>query len=247
MDNNYSIYRIVNFQNGACYVGQTVDTQTRKQTHFRGLKRGTHFNKHLQRAYDKYGRSAFYFEILETGIDYISIDNREIFWISHFDSFRNGYNMTAGGNSPTCEGTSCKWNDVIYSTVASAARDLGITSVAMWLRIKQNYKCDADVYSNRKPCYWNGIQYPSEEAAEKALDLTGGVMHYRVKKGWVCDTDIPSNKKPCVWNDVEYPSIKAAANANNISHVAMMLRLSSGYKSDNDMNDAKSNRINKRK
>jgi group I intron endonuclease len=58
------IYSIENVVNGKKYIGQSVDLVRRKNKHFRTLKSGIHRNIHLQRAFDKYGESAFAFKIL---------------------------------------------------------------------------------------------------------------------------------------------------------------------------------------
>lgn len=62
---NSGIYKIVNLQTGKYYVGSTKDFKKRKQAHFSGLKNNYHPNKHLQNAYNKYGKENFKFEIIE--------------------------------------------------------------------------------------------------------------------------------------------------------------------------------------
>ena len=63
--NNGGIYKIINLQTGKYYVGSTKDFKIRKQCHFSRLKCNTHTNKHLQSAYNKYGKNNFKFEIIE--------------------------------------------------------------------------------------------------------------------------------------------------------------------------------------
>lgn len=59
------------------------------------MKNGTE-SRHLQFAYNKYGIDAFLFEIVELcPVD--KLNEREIYWISYFDSYNNGYNLTTGG------------------------------------------------------------------------------------------------------------------------------------------------------
>lgn len=59
------IYKIINLINQKIYVGSTKNFNNRKRDHFNTLKNKKHCNKHLQRAYDKYGKESFIFEILE--------------------------------------------------------------------------------------------------------------------------------------------------------------------------------------
>lgn len=95
------VYLISNNVNGKCYVGSTVHLDQRRREHFSRLVNNKHINAHLQNAYNKYGREAFDFEILET----IDIDDnikdkllkREQFWI---DNLKPEYNvlLVAGSN-----------------------------------------------------------------------------------------------------------------------------------------------------
>lgn len=95
------VYLISNNVNGKCYVGSTVHLDQRRREHFSRLANNKHINAHLQNAYNKYGREAFDFEILET----VDIDDnikdkllkREQFWI---DNLKPEYNvlLVAGSN-----------------------------------------------------------------------------------------------------------------------------------------------------
>lgn len=90
------IYKITNTVNGKVYIGQSEWVKKRIGAHKYKLDKGTHNNVHLQRAYDKYGADAFLFEVVEY-CDEDSLDEREMFYISYYDSMRNGYNQTLGG------------------------------------------------------------------------------------------------------------------------------------------------------
>lgn len=48
------------------YVGSATDLRRRRSEHYRELQRNDHDNKHLQRAWNKYGRGAFTFSVVET-------------------------------------------------------------------------------------------------------------------------------------------------------------------------------------
>lgn len=95
------VYLISNSVNGKCYVGSTIHLDQRRKEHFSRLANNKHVNAHLQNAFNKYGREAFEFEVLET----ISIDDdikekllkREQFWI---DNLKPEYNilLVAGSN-----------------------------------------------------------------------------------------------------------------------------------------------------
>ena len=88
------IYRIWNTVNGMSYIGQTtIKIERRMKYHFAG-----HSCPYLRNAIDKYGKEAFQHEIIEEDISSQYINDREIYWISHFNTVApNGYNLTYGG------------------------------------------------------------------------------------------------------------------------------------------------------
>lgn len=90
------IYQIINKANGKSYIGQSVNVEERMNEHLRELIKGTHGNKHLQSAFNKYGQESFSFSVLEK-CPIKKLSEREIFWISHTQSYVRGYNMTTGG------------------------------------------------------------------------------------------------------------------------------------------------------
>jgi len=105
MDNQDSnilghIYGIKNTVNGFWYIGQTRNIVDREYRHFLHLKQNKHYNKHIQSAYNKYGKQCFEFHILEeTNID--MLDFREQSWINYYKSNdrKFGYNKMSGGGS----------------------------------------------------------------------------------------------------------------------------------------------------
>lgn len=59
------IYRIRNVYNDKYYLGSCLSAVTREKKHFSDLRKQRHHCIHLQRAYNKHGRSAFVFEVIE--------------------------------------------------------------------------------------------------------------------------------------------------------------------------------------
>lgn len=90
------IYSLINIENGKRYVGQSVDLEKRRYTHFWLLKENRHWNAHLQRSYNK--GHQFDFEVIEY-CPVEMLNDREIYWIAKYDSFHNGYNQCIGGDS----------------------------------------------------------------------------------------------------------------------------------------------------
>ena len=97
------IYKITNKTNNKCYIGQSRDIQARWNKHLSSYK--SYPDWELYRAFKKYGVSEFTFEVIEE-CEINQLNEREIYWISYYDSFNNGYNMTLGGEA--CNGTNDK-------------------------------------------------------------------------------------------------------------------------------------------
>jgi group I intron endonuclease len=90
------IYSIVNNINNKKYIGQSRNIKRRIYNHKYELRKNKHFNKHLQRAWNKYGEEHFSFEVIcECSTD--EINEKEKYYIELYDSFLNGYNNTEGG------------------------------------------------------------------------------------------------------------------------------------------------------
>ena len=65
--NNSGIYRILSLVDGKYYVGSSKKLGYRIQWHFNALNDNTHHNLYLQRAWNKYGKENFVFEIIKSG------------------------------------------------------------------------------------------------------------------------------------------------------------------------------------
>lgn len=217
-------------------MGKTLNISVRKNTHFAMLQKGNHHSPYLQNAYKKYGRRSFYFEVLEENISETDISQREIWWIAHFDSYNNGYNMTTGGDVGGYKTPrKCSWNGVEYASVKEAALAIGITTQSMRKRINQGKSTDSEMGVER-PTVWNGVQYSSIAEAARALGITIASMHRRTSKGQTCDDD-RQTYRPITWNGVKYPHVNAAARDLGIHCNTMRHRISKGWASDSEVPD----------
>ena len=94
------IYVIKNHVSGKVYVGQSANLKRRFSTHKRQLRKGEHYNTHLQSAFIKYGEKAFTIEVL-CECERSELDDLECYYIDKYDSTnpKKGYNKRSGGQS----------------------------------------------------------------------------------------------------------------------------------------------------
>lgn len=91
------VYMIKNKVNGKYYVGSSVNIESRWQQHIKSLDEGNHTNKHLQNAWNKYGKSNFDFLVLEeTSLQ--NLRDRETYYLQIFDCTKKGYNLIDNAN-----------------------------------------------------------------------------------------------------------------------------------------------------
>ena len=95
------IYIIKNKINDKVYIGQTTtDIHTRFTQH---CKRCVVANRHykIYNAIKKYGKENFWIEELERDIPIDKLNQKEIEYITKYNSFEKGYNSTKGGDGRT--------------------------------------------------------------------------------------------------------------------------------------------------
>lgn len=94
------VYSIQNVNNGKRYIGCSTNIYGRWANHRYMLKNHKHENSHLQGAYDKYGADSFEYTILEECSSNV-LQQREEYWITYYNSKKQGYNMCDGGGKLT--------------------------------------------------------------------------------------------------------------------------------------------------
>lgn len=93
------IYAITSTISGKKYIGKANDYRIRWEQHKQALNNGTHYNKHLQRAWGSYGENSFTFEIIAV-VRRSMLNDAERHYIATYESHnpQYGYNKTMGGD-----------------------------------------------------------------------------------------------------------------------------------------------------
>ena len=94
---NGYIYKITNDINDKVYIGKTLlNIEKRFLQHKNDSRRIRLETRPLYRAMKKYGCEHFYVELVEE-CPIQELSNREVYWIDFYNSYKNGYNATMGG------------------------------------------------------------------------------------------------------------------------------------------------------
>jgi len=140
------IYKITS-PSGKVYVGQTMRSFEKRIREHRDMKSKC---SAVRNAIDKYGDEMKY-EIIEENVPQEQLDEREVFWINHFNSLApNGYNLKTGGRfykatQEMCDnmkdakrkskiekdgyiGYACRWGNTFYPAVRIGNNNVGISN-----------------------------------------------------------------------------------------------------------------------
>ena len=88
------IYMYENSSNGKAYIGQTVHPEKRKREHKRADS-----NSKFHKAIKSYGYEHFDYSALHENAPEKKLDSLEKYYIFAYNSYKNGYNLTEGGDS----------------------------------------------------------------------------------------------------------------------------------------------------
>lgn len=177
------IYKITNNKNGKSYIGQSNHIKRRWKDHRTRAFQSTsnQYNSHLYRAIREYGIDNFSFEVLEE-CSLEQLDEKEKYYIQFYDTYKNGYNLTEGGDSGTSSILSREQADEIVDLLrtsslshreiaedyrVSTATISGINCGYNW----HNNELEYPIRDGNKVRYVNGGQYSPNETKSKEIKL----------------------------------------------------------------------------
>lgn len=107
----YIVYKIVCVVNNKLYIGQTTKTlKERLNKHLASSREERTKNVKFYRAIRKYGEDKFKIFLIEEVGSQEELDERELYWINHYDSVENGYNTKATKGKCGGDTLSDHWN-----------------------------------------------------------------------------------------------------------------------------------------
>lgn len=149
------IYKITNKINGKCYIGQSIDIETRLKQHQKKI--GSEENP-MYVDFKTYGLENFSFEVLQE-CDRQYLNDREAYWSEYYNSFNEGYNLTKGGGGKF-------GHDRFISTTESNISNLVITFLNGLLDEKIEKLDKKGISIENKDSYQKRIVYLKEKYQE---------------------------------------------------------------------------------
>lgn len=177
------IYKITNKTTGECYIGQSENIKKRWSRH-RATSRNPkdhNYNLRLYKDMRLYGFDNFEFSVVEE-CDAEDLLDKEIYWISFYDSYINGYNMTMGGKS----GVPQKLLNAKLLEIIELLKNSELTNI----EIAKMYGVDDNMIGGiNTGHYW------------KMKDVPYPIRERRQKKVWTCEIcgdEISKGSKLCL-------------------------------------------------
>lgn len=177
------IYKITNKITGECYIGQSENIKKRWNGHKAASRnpKDHNYNLRLYKDMRLYGIDNFEFSVIEE-CSAEDLLNKEIYWISFYDSYINGYNMTMGGRSGVPQ-------KLPHSKLLEIIELLKISDLTN-IEIAKMYGVDDNMIGGiNTGHYWkmNGVLYP--------------IRNRKQRKVWtceVCGNEISKGSRLCV-------------------------------------------------
>lgn len=190
------IYKITNNVNNKIYIGQSINIEKRWQHHKleANNKNQNQYNYLIHRAFRKYGIKNFSFEIIEECLSN-ELNDKEKYWIKYYNSYKNGYNMTAGGDTgPIMPGEQNPNTFLTNQDVEQIRKDtlLGLIPSIQYEQYKEkiSYKTFLDI---RRGIGWKGVG-PDTSQYLKSSEYISMIKSYSAKQ--------KTKDKENIWDEI---------------------------------------------
>jgi group I intron endonuclease len=191
---NSGIYKITNIVNNKIYIGSAYNISNRFSVHVYTLNNNKHKNKHLQFAWNKYGKINFKFEIIEL-VHKEQLLLREQYWIDLYKPYQKniGYNMAKkAGNTA---GIKASEQTRRKQSEAAKKRPKRILSEQERLKISERYKGQIAPWSKLNWIIINEI---------RTLYANGITQKNISKKYNIAQTTVSEIIRNLIWKNEKY-------------------------------------------
>lgn len=201
---NIGIYKIENKINGKVYIGQSQNIFKRWSVHGNKNK-ANNCNMVISKAISKYGVENFRFEILELCIKE-ELNTKEKYWVSVYNSYKNGYNSTTGGDAPD----EFAFSKLTKDTVKILLQELKANIIPMVDLAKKYSVAESTIRGVNTGNTWvvEGIEYPIRKgntAYTKSIELPAkhckkcnkNISKYTTSS--MCKSCLSVTTRKCVW------------------------------------------------
>lgn len=222
------IYKITNTVNGKVYIGKTIHLKDRFNSHINSLKKNKHCNNHLQAAWNKYGESAFVFEVIEEFNPEMNfdLDNLERYWIEQYNSMNSskGYNKTPGGDGTSgykwTEEQKLKLKKIMVNKIKSG-REHHFYEKPAWNKGLKNICKPNEGSFKKNQTPWNKGKSITNDQKERLMNIRLGTKHSEETKLKMSKSRSGEKSKirkqvKCLNNDKTYSSLKEASAELNV-------------------------------
>lgn len=199
------IYKISNDINNNIYIGQTIRLVSKRwEQHLRAVDKNA--TTKLAQAMYILGSQHFKIEIIEECLNE-ELNQQERFWIDYYDSYNNGYNMTAGGgywrnikDDELSQEIFDLWDEGF--NITDIANELNLTRITVRNRIYtyKNYSEEESqkrgVLASKQAKYKKTYQwdingnlihiYNSQIEAAEAVNITKKAINYAIRNNGSC-------------------------------------------------------------
>lgn len=241
------IYVIVNETNGRRYYGSSVNLKSRRWQHLFYLRSGRHNNKHLQRAWNKYGEESFTFSVVEM------VDAHKLLSVEqvYINNNKGGYNIApiAGSALGMKRTAAAKRRMSVAQKAAPQARLITINGLTQnlidWCRetgfspsivLQRVNKLgwtfeEALSIPTWKRLTHNGLTLTVKEWSDKT-GIAVLTIAARLRMGWDVDralTEMPKHTKRLITFRGRTQSVRAWAREMGVPYARILSRLDRGW------------------
>lgn len=202
------IYKITNLLNGCSYIGQSSNIENRIQQHFFYYK---HEKSVLHANIKKYGVKNFSWEILEI-CSLEELDQKEKYWINYYNTFKNGYNRTLGGQ--------CGSNQSKYQIIQIDPTNLEIVN---------KYACQSEVLDLLKVSRQSLSEALNQQKILKQFYwcYDNNIDIYKLSPKGIRQYDIQSGKLLFTYKNYS-EALKAIGVENSVKNRALLCKILTG-------------------